>query len=78
MYAGPQNLDQEIRSTLHGSVLKVKRAGQRKIRSGEFKATVAIAALREQERWSQLSSRFTVNTTQIHAWQRPLFADAAR
>ena len=44
--------------------------GKRKIRSGSFKAKVAIAALREQETLAQLSSRFTVHSTQINVWKR--------
>ena len=52
-------------------------AGKRKIRSGSFKAKVAIAALREQETLAQLSSRFTVNSTQITVWKRHLLDGAA-
>jgi len=52
-------------------------AGKRKIRSGSFKSKVAIAALREQETLVQLSSRFTVNSTQITVWKRQLLDGAA-
>jgi hypothetical protein len=39
--------------------------GQRKIRSGRFKAKVAIAALRDQDTLGQLPSRVTMNSPQI-------------
>ena len=50
--------------------------GKRKIRSGSSKAKVAIAALREQETLAQLSSRFTVHSTQINVWKRQLLGGA--
>ena len=50
--------------------------GKRKIRSGSFKAKVAIAALREQETLAQLSSRFTVHSTQINVWKHQLLDGA--
>ena len=52
-------------------------AGKHKIRSGSFKAKVAIAALREQETLAQLSSRFTVNSTKITVRKRQLLDGAA-
>ena len=45
-------------------------SGQRKTHSVSFKAKVAIAALREQETVSQLSSRHGVHSSQIHQWKR--------
>ena len=44
--------------------------GKRKSHSVSFKAKVAIAALREQETVSQLSSRYAVHSSQIHQWKR--------
>ena len=50
--------------------------GKRKIHSVSFKAKVAIAALREQQTLSQLSSRYSVHSTQIHVWKRQLLDGA--
>ena len=44
--------------------------GKRKLHSVSFKAKVAIAALREQETVSQLTSRYAVHASQIHQWKR--------
>ncbi len=41
-------------------------AKKRKVHSVEFKAKVALAALREQETVAQLSSRYGVRSSQIH------------
>ena len=47
-------------------------AGKRKAHSVSFKAKVALAALREQETVSQLSSRYAVDSSQILQWKRQL------
>ena len=50
--------------------------GKRKSHSVNFKAKVAIAALREQETVAQLSSRYAIHSTQIHLWKRHLLDGA--
>ena len=45
-------------------------AGQRKSHRVSFKAKVGIAALREQETASRLSSRDAVHSSPIHQWKR--------
>jgi transposase-like protein len=52
-------------------------AKKRKVHSSEFKAKVALAAVKELETASQLSSRYGVHPSQIHQWKRQLVADAS-
>lgn len=52
-------------------------AKKRKIHSGEFKAKVALSAVKELETVGQLASRHGVHPSQIHQWKRQLVENAA-
>lgn len=43
---------------------------RRKIHTADFKAKVALAALKELKTASQLASQFKLHPTQIHQWKR--------
>ena len=58
---------------------------KRKVHTAEFKAQVALAALKSDRAVNQLASQYDVHPTQIHAWKKQLldgaeaiFANGAR
>lgn len=45
--------------------------------SGEFKAKIALAAIRGDETIPQLAARYGIHPTQINSWRRQLIEQAA-
>ena len=52
-------------------------SNKRKRYNPEFKAKVALAALKNEETMSELAARFGVHPTMIAAWKRALLEGAA-
>ena|SRR5713101_281006 len=50
---------------------------KKKVRSAEFKAKVAIAAVQEQKTAQQLAVLFDVHPTQVQVWKKQLLTSAA-
>ena len=50
---------------------------KRKQYSSEFKAKVALAALKDEETVAQLAAHYDVHPTMIHTWKRNLLEGAA-
>jgi len=52
-------------------------SNKRKKYNPEFKAKVALAAIKNEETVSELAARFGVHPTMIHNWKRSLLDNAA-
>ena len=56
----------------------MKSSKQRRRLSAEFKAKIALEALKEQQTLAELAKRYKVHPTQISTWKKQLLENSAQ